>query len=311
MDDSISSNKRLVFNCRVWRAGRGRSTGWSGETADGSKGLFYRVEGGENDLYLFGTLHFGEAGMYPLHEKVYDALEKADVLGLELDLAEVSDAELNEKMARIGFFQDDTEITDIISEQLFEEFFLLVDGPGIEREMLKDYKPWFAAFELSILAILEAGYDPEAGVENYLLERAEEKEMEVIGLETVSEQFAPFEKLSDQSQALYLEQTIEEYEKAEEGLEEMFYNWKKGNVEAYTEDREEMIEEAETESLREFQKAFTHERDKHMAQQLEALLTDDTGHDYFIAVGSLHLAGKNSIVDYLDQKGYEVINMYQ
>lgn len=70
------------------------------EIADGSKGLFYRVEGGENDLYLFGTLHFGEEGMYPLHESVYEAFEKADVLGLELDLAGVSDAELNEKVAR-------------------------------------------------------------------------------------------------------------------------------------------------------------------------------------------------------------------
>lgn len=177
--------------------------------------------------------------------------------------------------------------------------------------MLKDYKPWFAAFELSILAILEAGYDPEAGVENYLLEKAEEKEMEVIGLETVSEQFAPFEKLSDESQAIYLEQAIEEYEKAEEGLEELFYDWKKGNVEAYSGNRKELIEEAETESLREFHLAFTHERDKYMAQQIEELLIDDSGNNYFIAVGSLHLAGKNSIVDYLDEKGYEVINMYQ
>ncbi len=281
------------------------------EIADGSKGLFYRVEGGENDLYLFGTLHFGEEGMYPLHEKVYEAFEKADVLGLELDLAEVSDAELNEKVTRIGFFQDDTEITDVISDQLFEEFFSLVEGPGVEREMLKDYKPWFAAFELSILAVLEAGYNPEAGVENYLLEKAEEKEMEVIGLETISKQFAPFEKLSDESQAIYLEQTIEEYERAEEELEELIYNWKEGNVEAYSEDRKELIEEAETESLREFQIAFMHERDKYMAQQIEELLIDDTGSNYFIAVGSLHLAGENSIVDYLDNKGYEVVNMSQ
>jgi len=281
------------------------------EIADGSKGLFYRVEGGENDLYLFGTLHFGEEGMYPLHEKVYEALEKTDVLGLEIDLAEVSDAELNEKVAQIGFFQDDTEITDIISDQLFEEFFSLVEGPGVEREMLKNYKPWFAAFELSVLAILEAGYNPEAGVENYLLEKAEEKEMEVIGLETVSKQFAPFEKLSDESQAIYLEQTIEEYEEAEEELEELFYDWKNGNDEAYAENRKKQIEKAETESLREFQIAFTHERDEYMAQQIEELLIDDTGHNYFIAVGSLHLAGENSIVDYLDDKGYEVVNMYQ
>ncbi|MFO7952126.1 MAG: TraB/GumN family protein [Bacillota bacterium] len=280
------------------------------EEVSGSKGIFYRVDGGDNDLYLFGSLHFGVEEMYPLHDAVYDAFAEADVLGMELDMQEISDQELNQVLAEKGMLADDTELTDIVPPDVYDDFMAIVDGPGLDEDLLMQYKPWLAAFELSILAILEAGYNPELGVEEYLMEMAEEEELETLGLETVAMQFAPFDKLSEESQVAYLEETIEEYERAEEELSESYESWIEGDVEAFAEDRRELIEEAETESLREFQVAFTDERDQQMTDRIEELLHDQAGHTYFITVGSMHLAGENSIVDLLEDRGYNLENIY-
>ncbi len=280
------------------------------EDVSGSKGLFYRVEGGDNDLYLFGSLHFGVEEMYPLQSSVYDAFAEADVLGMELDMQEISDQELNQTLTEKGMFTDDTELTDVVPTDVYDDFIDIVEGPGLDKDLLMQYKPWLAAFELSILAIMEAGYSSDLGVEEYLTEKADETGMDTLGLETVEMQFAPFDKLSAESQVVYLEKGIAEYEKAEEALAEIYDNWIEGDSEAYAEEREKLIEKAETESLRNFQVAFYDERDQQMTDRIEELLHDQTGHTYFITVGSMHLVGDNSIVDRLEGRGYEVENIY-
>lgn len=278
---------------------------------EASRGLFYRVEGGDNDIYLFGTIHFGNEDMYPLHDEVYDAFGESDVLCLELDMTEISDVEMSGMVMQVGMYQDDTKMTDVVSEETFEEFFAAVEGPGVDRNMLNRFKPWLAAMELSVLSIMKAGYNPEMGVEGYLTEKAEERgDMEVMGLETIAQQLSPYAKLSDESQAIYLENTLQELDKAEEVMDDIISSWKIGNVEQYAEERERSIEEAETDSLRELQIAFLDDRDKQMTDVIEELLHDDSGHTYFAAVGSLHLAGENSIVHLLEDRGYDVVNMY-
>ncbi len=277
---------------------------------EGSKGLLYQVEGGDNQVYLFGSVHVGNEEMYPLHESVYEAFAEADVLGMEIDMMKKSEMEITGKIFQKGMYQDDRKITDLVSEETYQDLIELLKFPGVDEEMLKKYKPWYAASELSVLAAMEAGYNPELGVENYLIERAEEEGMESLGLETISMQYAPEEKLSDKSQVIYLEQTMEEMEEVAEELEKMVADWKDGDLDMFAEIRSETIEAAETESLRKYHKALTDGRDEQMAQEIEQILHDDSGKTYFITVGSLHLAGENSIVEQLEDEGYEVNYMY-
>jgi len=277
---------------------------------EGSKGLLYQVEGGDNQVYLFGSVHVGNEEMYPLHESFYEAFAEADVLGMEVDMIKKDEVEIAGKMFQKGIYQDDQKITDLVSEETYQDLIELLKFPGVDEEMFKKYKPWYAAMELSVLAAMEAGYNPELGVESYLMEKAEEEGMESLGLETVSSQLKPFEKLSDESQVIYLEQAMEEMEEAAEELEKMVAGWKDGNLDMFAEIRSETIEAAETESLRKYHKATTDGRDEQMAQEIEQILHDDSGKTYFLTVGSLHLAGENSIVEQLEDEGYEVNYMY-
>ena len=50
-------------------------------------GIFYRVSGGKNEMFLLGSIHVGSRDMYPMSSFVQQALRRADVLVFECDTA--------------------------------------------------------------------------------------------------------------------------------------------------------------------------------------------------------------------------------
>lgn len=276
------------------------------DSEDGSRGLFFEVTGGGNQAYLFGSVHTGTEEMYPLDKEVYQAFERSGVLGLEIDMASLTELEISQKMSQIGAFDDGRQMTDVVSEEIFKETLEVLSGYGVDKEDLNRLKPWFVAMDITSIAAMEAGFSPDFGVDDYFLEQAEEEGMEVIGLESVSTQLEPYKLLSEESQEIYLKNTLDEMDEAEEQLGELIDLWKAGEKEAFAEIRQELLEDTETVSLRDYQEAFLDTRDEQMTAKIVELLEEGEEDTYFIVVGALHLAGKNSIVEQLYEKGYQV-----
>jgi len=271
-----------------------------------AKGLFYEVSGGENDLYLFGGLHFGREGV-SLHDKVYQAFAESDVLGLELDMQSLFDA--GNKLLRRGTFDGDTVMSDLVPADLFDEVVSALEIPGVGAEEIEELRPWYAANEIVTLANREANYDPAFGAESYFATLAEEEDMEIAGMETVADQLAPFTHLSQESQKIYLKDALAE-SRGELFIDAAFPQWQAGNADFFAAERRSALEKAETQSLQAFHEAMYDERDAAMAAQIEEWLNDDSGRTYFVVAGALHLAGENSIVDNLRDKGYRVSEVY-
>ncbi|WP_350343387.1 TraB/GumN family protein [Proteinivorax tanatarense] len=271
---------------------------------DGSKGIFYEVEGGENQVYLFGSVHMGNQAMYPLDSNVEDAFDQSDVLAMELDMVNVSEFELASKINELAVFNDGRSMTDIVPKDTFLRLHEVVAPFGITQEVLNQFQPWYGTMLLSEVIAQQSNVSVEYGVETYFMEQAED--MEVIGLETVESQLSPFNLLSDESQAIYLEKSLDELDESEDELDELIRYWKEGDVEAFAQIRHEMMSDYFTDSHKEYQTAFLDGRDEKMAGEIADLLESESGNTYFVVVGSLHLAGENSIVEQLIEKGYTV-----
>ncbi|WP_353893684.1 TraB/GumN family protein [Proteinivorax hydrogeniformans] len=269
-----------------------------------SKGIFYEVAGGENQVYLFGSVHMGHEEMYPLDDAVEEAFTQSDVLAMELDMVNVSEFELGLEMVELAVFNDGRSMTDIVPEEDFLKLYELVKPFGMTKDVLNQFQPWYGAMLLSEVMAQQAGVSSDYGVETYFIEQA--ADMEVIGLETVASQLYPFSLLSDESQAIYLQSSLDEVDESEEELEELIRYWQEGDVEAFAQARDEMMQDYPTESYKEFQNAFLDGRDEQMSDAIEELLESDSGNTYFVVVGSLHLAGENSIVEQLSERGYQV-----
>ncbi|WP_353892510.1 TraB/GumN family protein [Proteinivorax hydrogeniformans] len=275
------------------------------EDPEESKGIFYEVQTGNTSMYLLGSVHVGKEDMYPLDEEVEKAFKQSQVLGLELDTKNIDEMEIAGQVLHFAKYHDGSLATDLLPE---EEFQNAADIIGVQPQMLNQFKPWYITMTLSNIAAEEAGYSSKYGVEEYFIQQAEDKE--IIGLETVVDQIATFELLSNESQELYFEETLNNIEGTKDQMDELITLWRQGDSAAFAQMRKETLEQAPTPSLELHQRALLDERDKKMAETLHHILKEDSGRTYFVVVGAMHLVGENSIVDHLNQKGYEVNSVY-
>jgi len=269
-----------------------------------AKGIYFEVSGGKNTVYLLGSIHAGTKDMYPLDKAVEDAFTQAGALVVEVDMTSIDPMVLAQEMSSFGLYQDGKKLSGVVGEELFAKVLGRLSPHGIDANMLNQLKPWYAAMILSQLAVQESKYSPEHGVDLYFMNKAKGKE--IIGLETVNEQLTPFTLIAEESQVIYLQETLDDLANIEEDIEELITIWREGKTERVAKLRNQMIEEAQTESLRDYVAALTQERDEKMAEKIANLIENGTHKSYFVVVGYLHLAGENSVVDYLTQKGYEV-----
>lgn len=274
------------------------------ETEENARGIFYEVSGGQNTVYLLGSIHVGEEEMYPLHSTVEEAFEASDVLVMEIDLDNLDEMAVAQEMMAYAMYDDGTTMRDEIPEETFEELLSYAEPLGIGEEILELFRPWYGTMLLTEIAVEESGLSQEYGVEQYFLDQKGERE--VLGLEEISDQLLPFTLLSRESQQLYLEETLAEMENVEVQLREMIDRWTEGDLEYFEALRRESIEEVETESYQRTQIALLDDRDQNMAEKIQDLLENDQDQTYFIVVGSLHLVGENSIPYNLEGMGYQM-----
>ncbi|WP_088036066.1 TraB/GumN family protein [Evansella clarkii] len=273
------------------------------ETGPPSEGVFYKIEEGSNTVYLFGSIHVGMADIYPLHEEIESAFAEADYLAVEIDMTEINEFEMAQQMSQQAVFVDGRTLSDVIGDDLFEQTLEKTRSFGFNAEILEMYKPWFVATLVSNLAIMEAGYTDEYGIDNYFMDRAD-GQIDIIGLETVEDQLGVFNVLSMESQREYLAETLEEYDAVSEEMDELMAVWRAGDTETLSENRE--IDESWSDDYQEFMRAMQDDRDEDMAEKIEEFLLGDNGETYFVVVGALHLVGETSITGLLEEQGYEI-----
>ena len=161
-------------------------------------------------------------------------------------------------------------------------------------------RPWLVALSLSVAPLVKAGYDPASGVELILKHRAEEAGKPVTGMETIDQQVEILAGLSQDTQLAFLRSTLEDFDEATTELDALVDAWASGDVEAI--DRIGVAEmKAESQEVYD---ALLVRRNTAWADQIQTLLAGSG--TTFIAVGSAHLAGDDSVQEILEARGVEV-----
>ena len=149
------------------------------------------------------------------------------------------------------------------------------------------------------LEIAHRGFDAAHGIEQQLAERAIADRKPILGLETPEQQFAVLGGLSLAEQKRFLLLALEETEEDDTELEELMAAWRTGDTAALA----RILSEAFAE-FPELYRPLTEDRNRAWIDDLESLLDDRD--DYLVVVGALHLVGRNSVLDLLQQRGYTV-----
>jgi len=271
-------------------------------------GLFWRVEkDGVAPSWLFGTMHVPDEGVTKLRAPVAAAFAGASTLVVESTevLATPDFASLQRHVAKGLLPAGETIDTDLSPAQK-DALGRLTAAHGIPYFAARRMQPWFLAVALALPPCVKRRMlQGEPVLDQKLYREALAAGKEVIGLETMDEQFAAIASLDNDAQLAGL------VEAAELGLASLDAAYAT-MIELYAEEKVALLPllvrrmpeyGATSGSVEDMTASLLDARNHRMRDRLRPVL--DRG-GAFVAVGALHLSGTNGLVALLREDGYRV-----
>ncbi len=262
-----------------------------------NNGLLWKVDRpGQRPSYVFGTIHVADEAILDLPSIVKNALEHSDSFVMEA-LPDPAQAML---LIGMMYFSDGNKLSDLLSRKLFGRAVEILAAYHLTEQATASMKPW-AAF-------LIMNYPAEFGIvlDVELLRLAQQKGIEVYGLETLEEQGNILNNLEYDAQVRLLIDTICHYDVVVDDIEMMKQLYLKRDLKGLFEfsHRYSIADDAVYKVL--LKKLLT-ERNYIMAERMQPMLEDGNA---FIAIGAMHLPGKEGVLNLLKQRGYNISLLY-
>lgn len=247
-------------------------------------------------IYLFGTIHALPESIEWMDEDISTALKASDTLVTEVDMASMAGPEMVRIIQTTAVLPQGTTLRSLLSPEQLETYEAAMERIGYPISGLDRFEPWYAGIMLAMVPLQQRGYSSESGVEKVLLQYA--GEIDKAALETPDFQLGVFDQLPPESQIQFLIEAAENVEDITPYLDAMVAVWLEGDAEALAGKMNEGLTDA---ALAE---ALLFKRNETWAEWIDTRL--DSPGTVFMAVGAGHLAGKRSVQDYLEERGFKV-----
>lgn len=270
---------------------------WSAE-----KIPLWSIDHKEGKVYLLGSIHMLKENLSPYRAAIETAFLDSRILAVEAHIGSGNMLENTAKMMQAGMFAGEDRLNTFLSPQQYRDLDLMVRKMGFDLISYHRYRPWMLALTLSSMAMIRQGYNPLLGVDLHFINRAEERQMEIVELEGVDYQIALFKNMSRDEELAFLFSSIAEYQEQEQIVEKIVSAWKAGDLDGLNSIL--MTKADEIPELKAFFRTLLHTRNEKMAEKVEHYLAD--GKRCFVIVGAAHLIGESGIIEILCRKGFTV-----
>lgn len=258
----------------------------------------WSVRGAHGTLYLAGSVHMLPADDATLPAAFERAYADSSVLVMELDLGKLDPQELLSWMQQHGTLTGDTTLRDVLGEQRYAQLSAAALSLGAPMSLLDKQSPWLVGVELAEFQYAHLGYDPDQGVDEQLLRRAQADGKPTAGLETVDEELGGLERLPRAEQVKILDQTLSELKNAASDMRVVLSAWRRGDAAQLA-----TLLSKEYGEFPALYRPLVTDRNQHWLPQLEQFLKAD--HNTLVVVGALHLVGRGGLLELLRQDGYQ------
>jgi hypothetical protein len=262
----------------------------------GTGPALWKVGDEDTTIYLFGTVHVLPKELEWYDATIANALDSSDMIVTEIKMDKAAETELQELSMKLGLLPPGTTLRSLLTPEQTVTYEAGLAKLGAPPEAFDPVKPWLAGLTLSLLPLMQQGYDSNSGVEKILLAKAGTKPQGA--LETAEFQLGIFNNMPTEAQVAFMMEAVEGMDEIKPMLDRMVAEWAEGDAtELANIMNEGMTDPAVAEAL-------LYSRNANWAEWIDTRL-DEPG-TVFIAVGAGHLAGAKSVQDYLAQKGITV-----
>jgi uncharacterized protein YbaP (TraB family) len=256
----------------------------------------WRLRDRDTTIYLFGTIHALPQNLQ-WHTARFDrALAGASEIVMELSPGDLG-AGAQSAMLRHGLATGLPPVLDRVAPDKRERLRHVIAQSGVPMETFDRMKSWMAGVMLAALGFQHMGIAAEQGVERSLTQVAGHRP--VTGLETAEQQIGYLDSLSEESQRALLASATEDPAAQRQEFEQMLAAWRRGDVDAIAATFN--TDESMTAELR---RTLLTQRNARWADWLRDRM--ERPGSVFVAVGAGHLAGPDSVIEQLRQRGIRV-----
>jgi uncharacterized protein YbaP (TraB family) len=254
----------------------------------------WKVADEDTTIYLFGTVHILPEGTDWSTPAIESALASSGSIVTELLPGAGETPEDQQLFMARGMLEQGQTLRGLMSDDQRAAYEEALGKLGLPPAAFDQFKPWTAGITLSIIPLVNAGYNPESGVEK-VLEGMAGPNIERGALETIEYQLQVFDGLPQEKQITFLIETAEQVDNITAYVNQMVTEWMEGDKDALA----ELMNESLTDPV--LAERLLYERNRNWADWIDQRL-DQPG-TVFIAVGAGHLAGEKSVQDYLEDRG--------
>ena len=248
------------------------------------------VKDRDTTIYLFGTFHLLPEGYRWFDGGLKKAFDSSGELVTEV--TEPDSATLAPLMARLAINQDGRPLTSKLSAKGKADYETAMTELGLPIAAFERLDPWAAALNIQLALFDKMGFGPDSGAETVLNAAAKTAGKARSELEGAELQIRIFDSMPERAQIALLETTVESLPEQQEMLGKMLASWAAGDAQTLSTLLNESLERSP-----ELYKIMVTDRNARWAQWIAARMQKPG--TVFIAVGAAHLAGRNSVQDYL------------
>ena len=264
----------------------------------------WRYQSSVATVYLAGSVHILKQGLYPLAKPYQEAFDASQTLVLEIDISALTPQELQAKSMQYATLAGPSGLSEILPMPMYQRFAAAAADYGLPLPQLERFKPAFLTQQLSVLAMLALGYDPEQGVEKHFMQQLGGRE--VLELESIDFQLDLLLNQPLETQLAILEDTLNQLSELEVLTADLMTAWLSGDDPAFA--RLFELQSGSSDAVKAFMEALMDERNVGMADKIAGYL--QTPGSYFVLVGSGHFVGNDNVIELLKHKGLEGTRIY-
>jgi uncharacterized protein len=255
------------------------------------------IRGAHCTIYLAGSVHLLPAQNSTLPAAFDRAYGDSTRLVMELDMAKVDPVAVAGWMSDHGTLPEGTTLRSLAGDARYERVSAAASELGAPLELLNGQAPWVVGLELADLEYVHEGFDPQQGVEEQLVRRAQGDGKQTAGLETIDEELGGLEALGRDDQLRLLDQTLDDLKEPQQELQEILSAWRHGDAAQMA-----ALLSREYRAFPALYRPLVSARNQRWVPKIEQLLNGRE--NCMVVVGALHLVGDGGLLELLRRDGF-------
>jgi len=255
----------------------------------------WAVSDADTTIYLFGTFHLLDGRRDWFNDEVRTAFDRSDELVLEFN-DELVPATIQPLVERYALDPAGRTLPQLLPAPLAARLRAELAELGLPEGAFDRFEPWWVSMMLVALGAQRLGITGEQGTETTLTAAARARNMPIGGVETLESQMQMLDAVPEATQIEHLAQAVDALDKLGESFQPMLDAWADGDP-----NRMFSIVTAGMGTDTATYRAYLVERNARWTDWVRERM--ERPGTVFVAVGSAHLAGPDSVQALLARHG--------